>query len=211
MIIEQHVTTGFFENTWIVGNESTREAIIIDPGDDSNIIIHKIEKLKLTPRIILATHSHPDHIGAVNDLQNRYNIPFGIHEFDKSDLENISQMAQLLGIDRIKVPKVSITLAGGQIINICGFRVEIIHTPGHTPGSVCFSINGVLFVGDTIFKNSIGRTDLPGGSFKQLKDSLLKISKLPKETTLYPGHGEVTTIEKELNNNPFLKDIRVNN
>jgi glyoxylase-like metal-dependent hydrolase (beta-lactamase superfamily II) len=211
MIIEQHITTEFFENTWIVGNESTKESIIIDPGDNSDAIIYKIEKLKLSPTIILATHTHPDHISAVVDLQDKYNIPFGIHESDISNLENLPQIAQLLGIGKVKVPKASIILTDGQIINVCGFRVEVIHTPGHTPGSVCFSIDGILFVGDTIFRNSIGRTDLPGGSYEQLKKSLLNILKLPKETVLYPGHGEVTTIDEELSNNPFLKDIKSRN
>lgn len=208
MIVESITTGSFYENVWIVGDEISRDAIIIDPGDEANLIISKIEKLGLIPIIILATHAHPDHIGAAAEIQRRCNIPFAIHSEEKSILDSFLPIAQLLGFGNIELPKISYYFADGQILEESNFKIEVIHTPGHTPGSVCFLMGEYLFAGDTIFSGSVGRVDIPGGSWNELEKSLKKISGLPDKTILCSGHGQITTLEKELSSNPYLKNLK---
>jgi len=208
MIVESITTGSFYENVWIVGDEISRDAIVIDPGDEANLIISKIEELELVPIIILATHAHPDHIGAAAEIQRRYSIPFAIHSEEKSILDSFLPMAQLLGFGNIELPKISYYFADGQILEENDFKIKVIHTPGHTPGSVCFLMGEYLFAGDTIFSGSVGRVDIPGGSWNELEKSLKKISKLSEETILHPGHGQSTTLRKELDSNPYLKNLK---
>lgn len=208
MIVESITTGSFYENVWIVGDEVSRDAIIIDPGDEADLIIAKIEELELVPIIILATHAHPDHIGAAAEIQKRYNIPFAIHAEEKSILDYFLPIAQLLGFGNIELPKISYYFVDGQILEENNFNIKVIHTSGHTPGSVCFLMGKYLFAGDTIFNGSVGRVDIPGGSWNELEKSLKKISELPEDTVLYPGHGQSTTLKKELSNNPYLKNLK---
>jgi len=208
MIVKSITTESFCENVWIVGDEVSRDAIIIDPGDEVNLIINKIEEFELIPIIILATHAHPDHIGAAAEIQKRYNIPFAIHAEEKSILDSFLPIAQLLGFGNIELPKISYYFVDGQILEENNFKIKVIHTPGHTPGSVCFLIGKYLFAGDTIFSGYVGRVDIPGGSWNELEKSLKKISELPEDTVLYTGHGQSTTLKEELSNNPFLKNLK---
>ncbi len=208
MIVKSITTGSFYENVWIVGDEVSRDAIIIDPGDEVNLIINKIEEFELVPITILATHAHPDHIGAAAEIQKRYNIPFAIHTEEKSILDSFIPIAQMLGFGNIELPEISYYFVDGQILEESNFRVKVIHTPGHTPGSVCFLMGKYLFAGDTIFNGSVGRVDIPGGSWNELEKSLRKISELPEDTVLYPGHGQSTTLKEELSSNPYLKNLK---
>ena len=206
MIVESLTTGMFGGNVWIMGNKITENAVVIDPGDEMDIIIDRLEKLSLKPVYILATHAHPDHIGAAAELQRRFSIPLAIHVEEKPILDSLPTIAQFLGLCNVKPPQVSMTLTDGQILKIAGFTIRVIHTPGHTPGGICYYVENYLFVGDTIFNGSVGRVDLPGGSWAQLEGSLRKIAEFPEITILCPGHGPQTTLKEELRSNPYLKE-----
>jgi len=206
MIIETIITQGFSENIYILGDKTEKEAILIDPGGNVDEITAKLDELQLTPIRILNTHAHPDHIGAVYPLQSRYHIPFMVHRAEASNVESASQMAQFLGLEGFQSPQLDAFFTEDDIFEINGSQLKVIHTPGHTPGSVSFQIRDYLFSGDTLFMNSIGRTDLPGGSWLDLKHSLERLAKLPSQTQVYPGHGPPTTIGQEIANNPFYQD-----
>jgi hydroxyacylglutathione hydrolase len=204
MIIESVVTGSFEENTWILGDEQHRQAVIFDPGDNISNIISKINEHHLTPIFILNTHAHPDHLGAAAELQKRFDLPFAIHEDEVQSYNNAKNLGLMLGLFHLQLPNITNFLSDGQILEINSLQLQVLHTPGHTPGSVCFLTGNHLFAGDTLFRGSIGRTDLPGGSSKQIMESLKKLRFLPANTIIYPGHGETTTLEEELKSNPFL-------
>ncbi|MBT9131665.1 MAG: Hydroxyacylglutathione hydrolase GloC [Firmicutes bacterium] len=193
MIIES-LTVGFFEtNCYILGKRETGDAAIIDPGDEEARILKRIEEQGLNPLCIINTHGHVDHIGATRSLAERLkNIKVYIHEADAQMLTGLETDALFF-------------LKDGDSISAGGLRFKIIHTPGHTPGGISLLINGHLFSGDSLFCGSIGRTDLPGGSTKQLLRGLKeKILTLPGKTIVHPGHGPASTIEDEKLSNPFL-------
>jgi glyoxylase-like metal-dependent hydrolase (beta-lactamase superfamily II) len=207
MIIDSIATGSLIENTWILGDDVNRHAVIFDPGDNVSSIVGKIDELKLTPVFILNTHAHPDHIGAAAELQKRYDLPFALHEKELDIFNSAKNIAQYLGIQNFQLPEVTTLLSDGQVLEVNSMHLQVLHTPGHTPGSVCYITDKHLFVGDTLFRGTVGRTDLPGGSLKQLNESLLRLSRLSPDTKVYPGHGEATSITEELKSNPFLKDL----
>ena len=207
MIIESVETGSSAENTWILGDTKTNHAIIFDPGDNPSTIVRKLEELNLLPVFILNTHAHPDHLGAAAELQKRFDLPFAIHEKELDIFNSAKQMAQFIGLMNLQLPDITTFFHDGQVLEINSHHLQVLHTPGHTPGSVCFLNGKHLFSGDTLFKNSVGRTDFPGGSFKQLNESLVRLKQLPEDTKVYPGHGKATTIGAEINSNPFLKDL----
>ncbi|RKY62448.1 MAG: MBL fold metallo-hydrolase [Candidatus Neomarinimicrobiota bacterium] len=208
MIIESIITGPFVENSWILGDSQTRHAIIFDPGDNASTIVAKLSELGLTPIFILNTHAHPDHIGAAAELQKRFELLFAIHEDDIPIFNSARDTAQLLGLPNFQIPEITNFLHDGQLLEINSHHLQVMHTPGHTPGSVCFLTGKHLFSGDTLFQGSIGRTDLPGGSSRQITASLKRLRQLPEDTRIYPGHGETTTIRKELETNPFFQEIK---
>lgn len=185
------------ENCYIVWDKDTKEAIIIDPGDDSDYIIENINKEDLTPRAIIATHGHFDHTMAVLPLKLSFNIPFYMHKEDGFLLKRIEKTAKhFVDFDPGPPPKVDIFLTDKATISIGKIRFSIIHTPGHTPGSVClhFKDEKIIFVGDLIFADGyVGRTDFKYGDKIKLSES---INKLPDNITVYPGHGEEFTLHK---------------
>ncbi|MCK4640011.1 MAG: MBL fold metallo-hydrolase [Candidatus Marinimicrobia bacterium] len=207
MIIESIVTGSFMENAWILGDEESKHAIIFDPGDNVSNIIGKMNELNLTPVFILNTHAHPDHLGAAAELQKRFDLPFAIHEDELPTFNSAKDTAQFLGLLNFQLPELTTFLSDGQVLEINNIHLQVLHTPGHTPGSICFLTGKHLFAGDTLFQGSVGRTDLPGGSMKQLGNSLKRLSRLPEDTRVYPGHGEVTSIKKEIETNPYIKEV----
>lgn len=200
------VLGGMQTNCYLLYHEDTKEAVIVDPADEADIIHQKITELSLEPKAILLTHGHFDHIQAVEDVRKHYQIPIIGHENGEEVLnnprENLSSVfgaAIMVGLDQ--------TVTDGQILKLAGFEIKVLYTPGHTRDSVCYYLpeEGILFSGDTLFAGSVGRTDFPGGSGSLLMHSLREIlMKLPKHVEVYPGHGEQTTIEYELVHNPFV-------
>ncbi|MHC4960283.1 MAG: MBL fold metallo-hydrolase [Planctomycetota bacterium] len=205
MLVEQLVTGPFQENTYIVASDGGTECVIIDPGDEADRIADRIEALQLTPVLILNTHGHLDHIGAVPDLKERYDIPFAIHPGDTFLITDVAQQAAMFGLSGYRDPEVDRDLVAGETVEAAGLSFEIIFTPGHSPGHVTLKTDGVVFSGDCLFMGSIGRSDLPGGDPAVLRKTLQDIfMAFPDETTVYSGHGPSTTIGAERATNPFL-------
>ena len=206
MIIKNIVVGPLEVNCYILGCEDTKEAAIIDPGDNADEIISNIEKEGLNPKFIINTHAHFDHIGGVKVIQDHFKIDFILHEGDLFLVENASEQATAFGLKPISKPVVNKNVTNGEKVNLGDKSITVIHTPGHSPGGVCYySVNNV-FVGDTLFAGSIGRTDLPGGSYDTLINSIKEnLFPLGDSTIVYPGHGPSTTIGNEKEHNPFLK------
>lgn len=202
IIIERFVVGQMATNCYIVVHPKTKDALIIDPGDDAQYIIDKIVSLEVTPRAIIATHGHFDHIMAGFELEHTYNIPFIVHENDVFLVKRMKESAQyFLGITRSDPePVVTHTCNDGETISYGGIALTVMQTPGHTPGSICLKLRdqAILFVGDTVFADGgVGRTDFQYSSRDALQASLGKIFALNADTVLYPGHGEPTTAGKE--------------
>jgi glyoxylase-like metal-dependent hydrolase (beta-lactamase superfamily II) len=206
MIIKNIVVGPLEVNCYILGCEDTKEAVIIDPGDNADEIISNIEKEGLNPKFIINTHAHFDHIGGVKAIQDHFKIDFILHEGDLFLVENASEQATAFGLKPISKPVVNKNATNGEKVNLGNKSITVIHTPGHSPGGVCYYSGNNVFVGDTLFAGSIGRTDLPGGSYDTLINSIKEnLFPLGDSTIVYPGHGPSTTIGNEKEHNPFLK------
>lgn len=206
MLAFDHFTVGPLScNCIIIWDKDTYDGFVIDPGGDSKDVINRVEKLGVRIISILHTHAHFDHIGATQELQKYWQCNAYIHKEDLIIL-NDTQYTTVFGFNAIAKPKV-LTFSAKTLYK----TLEILHTPGHTKGSCCFlgqidSNTKILLSGDTLFNNSIGRTDLYGGSLEQLEHSIKnKLYILPDNTIVVPGHGQKTTIGKEANNNPYIK------
>jgi glyoxylase-like metal-dependent hydrolase (beta-lactamase superfamily II) len=209
MIIETFPVGWLQCNCTILGDEQTREAIVIDPGDDSQEILARLEKYGLTVRQIVCTHTHIDHVGAICELQERAGMPASIHKADLFLFEKLDVQAQWIGMPMPKRGAIDHFVEDGSAVSCSGLEIGVIHTPGHTPGSTTFHLAGdrnILFTGDTLFAQSIGRTDLWGGSHPQILASIRKkLMTFDDDTLVIAGHGKSTTIGHERRYNPFLK------
>lgn len=181
-------------NCYIVYDEATKAAVVIDPSDDAALVLARIEALGLEPRAILLTHGHFDHGGDVESLLQRQNVPVYLHPADR---RLPSWLTHGLRADR--------ELADGQVLDFDGLRFRVLHTPGHTPGGVCLLCGDMLFAGDTLFAGSCGRTDLPGGDWEQMRASLRRLAALEGDYKVFPGHGEATTLAVERESNPYME------
>lgn len=192
-------------NMYTVYNDN-RQALIIDPCDAFMAEMH-INRLSLTVKAILLTHAHYDHASALCDIEKIVpGVPSFIHIFDGPLLSDPSKnVAQLFGIPDFSA-KCSVYIEDKDIITAGDFSIRVIHTPGHTPGSVCYLVGDNLFTGDTLFCSNIGRCDLYGGSYKNMSESLKKVKSLDPLLKIYPGHGPSTTLKFEIENNFFLSD-----
>ncbi|GAX60745.1 Zn-dependent hydrolase, including glyoxylase [Candidatus Scalindua japonica] len=206
-MINKNIVVGPLEvNCYIIGCEDTKEAAIIDPGDNADAIIRTIEAEGLKPEFIINTHAHFDHIGGVKEIQDYFKIEFFLHKEDLFLVSNASEQAASFGLKPIPKPEVNKYINNGDTISLGNKTITVIHTPGHSPGCVCYNVDSSVFVGDTLFASSIGRTDLPGGSYETLINSIKeRLFPLGDSTTVYPGHGPSTTIGNEKEHNPFLK------
>jgi glyoxylase-like metal-dependent hydrolase (beta-lactamase superfamily II) len=200
-----------YENTYIVYDD-TKECVIIDPGcqlqKEKDTLKRYISDLELKPQAVLNTHCHFDHVFGNNFICNEYGIEPWAHEGDLLNIKRFAAGASLFGISADPPKAPASFLKDGMIFRFGQSELKVIHTPGHSPGSVCFySENDKwLISGDTLFAGSIGRTDLPGGDFDTIKQSLKQLTQLPDETVVYPGHDTDTTIGKEKLYNPFLNE-----
>lgn len=216
-------------NCTIIGDPVTREALVIDPGDEVSRILDLLGRHKLIVKAIVSTHAHIDHVGGLARLHSYTGAPVLMHRDDLPLYQAMDVQAAFLGVPPPPVTGVDHLLKEGDKLNWGGFEAQVLHTPGHTPGSVCLYLppgekrpdamvepdaeirstlsirTPKLFAGDTLFAGSIGRTDLWGGSLEQIMDSLRgKLLQLPDDTLVYPGHGVFTTIGEERASNPFL-------
>ncbi len=205
LVVEKIVVGPFQENTYLVFDSEKQDAILIDPGAESQRIKQELTQRRLNLLAILNTHAHIDHVGAVADLQKEFDAPFYLHEKERRILNQLNDHSVMFGLPTIQEPKVTKWITTEEDLKIGLFSVNVLHTPGHTPGGVCYLVDGHGFVGDTLFKGSVGRTDLPGGSWETLERSLRRLIKdIPKDLTLHSGHGVDTTLSEEFEHNPFL-------
>ncbi len=196
-------------NGYILFEEEGGEAAIVDPGGDPIPLFREIERHHLTVRAILNTHAHFDHIAANAIVKQRYpEAPLMLHRDDFPLLAE-GGGASWFDLAYLPSPPADHALEDGEIVNVGSLAIEVLHTPGHTPGSLCFYIpqEGALLSGDTLFRGSVGRTDLPGGDARQLTESLRRLLTLPPETMIHPGHGPATTLEQECRHNPYLRRL----
>lgn len=204
MILRKLVVGELMTNCYIVGSETTKEGIVIDPADDAGQILKAIKAAGLTVKYLVLTHGHPDHFAALAELKKDTGAQVLIHRQDAEILE--MPPIVFFGATFPQPPPADRQLADGDTIELGDLKLKVIHTPGHTPGSICLLADGVLFSGDTLFNYGIGRSDLPGGSYEKLMDSLHnKVLTLPDKTMVYSGHGAETTIGDEKRSNPFLE------
>lgn len=194
-------------NCFIVWDDSSREAIVIDPGDEPDRILSFIKENNLKVRYIVCTHAHFDHVGALPELKVHTGAPVAVHEAEKEIYEGARDMAAFFGYDIEKLPEPDIYLRDNDLINMGSVQLRVLHTPGHSPGGLCLYGNGVIFTGDTIFAGSVGRTDFYGGDINQLKHSFKRILSLPPDTKILPGHGPGTTVDEEKRENPFSEEF----
>lgn len=208
MNVETIIVSPFEVNCYLVsGNDQV--CAIIDPGDEDEKIIEIIEKKHLKPGAILLTHGHADHIAAVKPIKEKYNLSLYIGTGDELMLESPSANVSAMFGFQISCPAADHIMADKDVIKVGELNYNVIATPGHTEGGVCFFVGNRLICGDTLFKGSVGRTDLPGGNYQQLIDSIdKKILTFPNETICYPGHGPITSVGEERRNNPFLTGNR---
>jgi hydroxyacylglutathione hydrolase len=202
---ETIVNGPFQENCFLVWNDDTKKGIFIDPGDEPEKLMRSASFLNIEIEGIYNTHAHIDHAGAVATIKEKLGVPFALHPGDKPLLERMPQQAQMFGLPPMAVPTVDKELQHGEKLAILDTEVTVLHTPGHSPGGVCFQFNEFVFVGDTLFSGSIGRTDLPGGTYEQILDSIrTHLFVLDENLKVLTGHGPATTIAVEQKSNPFL-------
>jgi glyoxylase-like metal-dependent hydrolase (beta-lactamase superfamily II) len=196
-------------NCTILGDEEAREAIVIDPGDEVGRIHRRLTELGLKLTQIIVTHGHIDHVGGALKLKRLTGAPIYLNENDLPLLDMMQAQAEWVSVATPETAPPDEGLADGQTVGLARFPAQVLHTPGHTQGSVClhFAPLKLLIAGDTLFAGSIGRTDLPGGNYDQIIDSLRsRLLRLPDETRVLPGHGPATTIGDERRSNPFLQN-----
>jgi glyoxylase-like metal-dependent hydrolase (beta-lactamase superfamily II) len=210
MIIEKIVVGTLMENTYIVADEHSKDAVIIDPGDEPERILERVAKLKLHVGKLVCTHGHVDHVGAVEALKAELGAHFFMHCADEMYLPHTADQGRLYGMPDLENPQVDSYIKDGDRLPFGAYALDVIGTPGHSPGGVILVCGEDAFVGDLIFAGSIGRTDLPGGDYAAMMASLeTVIRRLPQETRLHPGHGESTIVAVERRYNPFLQGLRV--
>ena len=198
----------FQQNCAVIADEDTKEAFLIDPGDEPGIILAEIERLGVTVKAILITHAHLDHVSALAETKEALNVPAYMHPGEQPLYNGIVEQAAMFGLPAPRMTTIDHPLAEGMQLQLGKYTLHALETPGHSPASISFYIPLAkrVIAGDTLFRRSIGRTDLPGGSLDRLLKSIrTKLLTLPPETEVYSGHGPETTIGEEARHNPFLK------
>lgn len=205
MIIKTFVEPPIDNNNYLIVDEKTKDAALIDCSSIDDRIDEEIEKQGANLKYILLTHGHFDHIAGIRPNRFKNNPQIVMHKADSDWLNNANQYLPMFGMPEITIPKVDVFVDDGDTIQLGSLEIKVLHTPGHTQGGVCYLVDGNLFSGDTIFREAVGRCDLEGGNFNQIVESIEdKIFTLPPETVIYPGHGNITSVEWEKEHNRFL-------
>ena len=212
MILESAAVGPFFKNGYVVGCERTRKAVFIDPGDEVEQLLDFIRAEELDVTHLLLTHAHVDHVSGLAEAKRALGSPIYLHPDDLFLYQNAVRTGMMFGLTVEEPPPVDVFYEGEGAIVFGDYRVKVVHTPGHCPGGVCLAIARGgdaaaphLFVGDTLFAGSIGRTDLPGGDYETLLRSITEVLfAFPEESVVYSGHGPETTIGREKQTNPFV-------
>jgi hydroxyacylglutathione hydrolase len=211
MIIETRAVGPFFKNGFVLADGGTREAVLIDPGDEVDELLEIVDREKLHALYILLTHAHVDHVTGVARAKRALRLPVALHQDDLFLYEHAVETGRLYGLTVESPPPIDLFYESDSVFRIGSLEVRPHHTPGHCPGGVCLAVNAsgqppnTLFVGDTLFAGSIGRTDLPGGHHATLLASIRNVLFAFGDTAVvYPGHGPATTIGEERRSNPFL-------
>lgn len=207
MILKKFEVGGFMSNCYIVGCPDTKEAVVIDPGAEPEVILAALEEADLKVKYIINTHGHIDHIGAVKEVREATGAPVVIHKEDAALFENAHEnLSMFVGSQLTLDPAEKLVEEGDTLTFGSNHTLKIIHTPGHTRGGMSLQMEGLVFTGDTLFAASIGRSDLPGGNHRQLISAIKeKLFPLGDDTVVYPGHGPESTIGREKKVNPFLR------
>lgn len=207
MILKTLEVGPFASNCYIVASEKTKEAMVIDPGDEAEAILDTVKKLGLKVKLIVITHGHVDHVSALGQVKEATGAPVAIHGDDAAILRGSGQMlTMMLGVKSDAPPAPDRLLKDGDVIKVGELSFKVAHTPGHSPGGICLIGEGVAFTGDSLFNYGIGRTDFPGSSYEELMQSIrTSLLTLPDDTVVLPGHGPETTIGDERRGNPFLR------
>jgi hydroxyacylglutathione hydrolase len=204
MILEKIVVGALATNCYIIASDKSKKAAVIDPGADADLILQRLKQLDLRLELIINTHGHYDHTGADSELLDNKRVPVYIGGGDLKMLNDSSaNLALFLGEKDIRVEAAK-SLQEGEVLRLDDLTIRIIETPGHTGGSISLLVGDKLFTGDLLFQGSVGRTDFPGSSYSDLMESLNKISDLPDNTIVHPGHGPSTVLGEEKQTNPFL-------
>ena len=207
MKIDTIVVGALQVNCFIVYDEDSHDAIVVDPGDEAEKIIRLIEDRKLKVSRIVCTHGHFDHVGAVTRLKEKTGAAVMLHKGDLDIYMRADKQGALWGFHIEQPPAPDMFMVEGDEVAVGRFRLKVLHTPGHSPGGICLYGEGVILTGDTIFAGSVGRTDFPGGSLTELKRSFARIIALPPETRIFSGHGPLTTVKNEKEDNFFVHEL----
>jgi len=204
MLVRALTVGPFQENSYLLADGATHDAVFVDPGDEGERLIAAVEEGGFTLRAIWITHGHLDHVGGIAALKRRFDVPVYLHPLDRPLYDRAEEQGRHYGVRIEAPPAPERDLAEGDVVAFGGLSFNVVHVPGHAPGHVAFVGHGVVFGGDVLFAGSIGRTDLPLCDARAMQRSLERLAALPPETIVYPGHGPATTIGEEARTNPFL-------
>ena len=202
MIIKMFIEPPIDNNNYLIIDEQSKEAALVDCSSVNEEVRNTLAEYEASLKYILLTHGHFDHVAGI---RNNPDVKAYMHEGDMGLLQKVNNYLPLFGMPEITIPRVDVFIKDGDVIKLGEMKIKVIHTPGHTQGGVCYLVDGKLFSGDTIFRESVGRCDLEGGNFEQIVESIEnKIFTLPDDIEIYPGHGRSTTVSWERLNNQFL-------
>jgi len=197
----------FGNNVYVIHDPVSREAAVVDVGFEPQTVIAWIREQGLTVRWLLATHAHYDHVASMHAMQQAFPVPFALHPLDRPLLDNVALQGSMFGLPPVPVPEVGLELEAGMRIPLGEESLEVLFTPGHAPGHVTFRHGDTLWSGDVLFEGSVGRTDLPGGSWDVLEHTIReRLFPLGDDLRVLPGHGPATTLGRERRGNPFVGD-----